>query len=109
MLYSVKTANSAEIIAIVEDPVFIYLQDNGSYGSCNENEAEGVVVNGVAYRLNGKNGLKGTEDVVFLDPLDAGNTLFDFMAQISDFAIDTAYRLSLAELEIMSSSDDATV
>ena len=47
------TANK-EVIGYSVTPNYIKKLDNGRYGFCSEIEAEGVAVNGVPYRLDGK-------------------------------------------------------
>lgn len=39
-------------------------QDNGSYGLCSEKEAQGVVIEGTVYHLDGRAELSGTETVI---------------------------------------------
>ena len=54
-----KFTVSNEVIGYATTPSYIKKLDNGCYGFCSEADAEGVAVNGVPYRLDGKelNGL----------------------------------------------------
>lgn len=46
------------------NPVWVKKQDNGSYGLCSEQEAQGVVIEGIVYHVEGRDELDGTESVV---------------------------------------------
>lgn len=52
------------ILATVTIPVWVRKQDNGSYGLCAEEDAQGVVLDGTVYHLDGRAELEGTETVV---------------------------------------------
>lgn len=43
-----------EVIGYSVTPNYVKKLDNGRYGFCSEDEATGVAVNGVPYRLDGK-------------------------------------------------------
>lgn len=47
--------------------VYIRLLDNGYYGLCNEREAQGVVINGKPFHLEGREPLEGLETVTFTE------------------------------------------
>ena len=53
-----------DILATVTNPVWVRKQDNGCYGLCNEQEAQGVVVEGTVYHLAGRDALDGVESEV---------------------------------------------
>lgn len=52
------------VLATVTNPVWVKKQDNGSYGLCSEQEAQGVVIEGTVYHVEGRDELDGTESVV---------------------------------------------
>lgn len=52
------------VLATVTNPVWVKKQDNGSYGLCSEHEAQGVVIEGTVYHVEGRDELDGTESVV---------------------------------------------
>lgn len=51
-------------MATVTNPVWVRKQDNGSYGLCSEREAQGVVIEGTVYHVEGRDELDGTESVI---------------------------------------------
>lgn len=78
MIYEIK--KNDETIAIVDNIKYIKMQDNGSYGLCSEEEAQGISVNGIAYQLYGRT-LEGCEEVNIL-PVETGEVLFDNRKEI---------------------------
>ena len=52
------------VLATVTNPVWVKKQDNGSYGLCSEQAAQGVVIEGTVYHVEGRDELDGTESVV---------------------------------------------
>ena len=40
------------LLALVEEPNWVHLLDNGTYGLCSYNDAEGVAIDGVVYNLD---------------------------------------------------------
>lgn len=51
-------------MATVTTPVWVKMQDNGSYTLCPDDEAQGVVLDGTVYHLDGRPELDGVETVV---------------------------------------------
>ena len=47
--------------------VYIRLLENGYYGLCDEKEAQGVVINGEPFHLEGREELAGLETVTFTE------------------------------------------
>ena len=43
------------MIALVEEPHWVHVLENGTYGLCDFDNAEGVAINGVVYNLPGHN------------------------------------------------------
>ena len=52
------------VLATVTNPVWVKKQDNGSYGLCSEQEAQGVVIESTVYHVEGRDELDGAESVV---------------------------------------------
>ena len=46
------------------EPCLGQKQDNGSYGLCSEQEAQGVVIEGTVYHVEGRDELDGTESIL---------------------------------------------
>lgn len=51
-------------MATVTTPVWVKMQDNGSYTLCPADEAQGVVLDGTVYHVDGTPELTGVETVV---------------------------------------------
>lgn len=47
--------------------VYIRLLENGYYGLCDKKEAQGVVINGKPFHLEGREELEGLESVTFTE------------------------------------------
>lgn len=52
------------VIALVQDPVWVNLLNNGTYGLCTYDDAQGVVLNGVVYNMPGHN-IAPTEEIEY--------------------------------------------
>ena len=50
----VKFLKDGSLLALVEQPNWVYLMENGSYGLCAYEVAQGVSINGTVYNLAGK-------------------------------------------------------
>lgn len=48
----VKFYKDGNLLALVEAPNWVYLMDNGCYGLCSFERAQGVAINGAVYNLN---------------------------------------------------------
>jgi len=48
-----KVYKDGALIALCENPVWVCKQDNGCYGGCDKESAEGIVVNSTVYNLLG--------------------------------------------------------
>ena len=59
----VKFTSNSVVIALVDDPVWIYMQSNGCYGRCKHIDAEGAVVGGVVYNLPGRCVSKDADEI----------------------------------------------
>lgn len=49
----VKFLKNGSLLALVEQPNWVYLQENGAYGLCDYENAQGVAINGIVYNLAG--------------------------------------------------------
>ena len=89
------------VLATVTNPVWVRKQDNGSYGLCEAHNAQGVVLEGTVYHLDGKDELEGTETVVLGEISEAAYQKEQAAAQeAKQIQSDTA----LAELSILIAS-----
>ena len=52
------------VLATVTNPVWVKKQDNGRYDLCSEQEAQGDVIEGTVYHVEGRDELDGAESVV---------------------------------------------
>lgn len=49
----VKFLKDGSLLALVEQPNWVCLQENGAYGLCGYESAQGVAINGIVYNLAG--------------------------------------------------------
>lgn len=61
-MYKIMKENTA--LAVVTTPVWVKMQDNGSFTLCEEAEAQGVVVDGTVYHVSGRPEIEGHETVI---------------------------------------------
>lgn len=64
-MYSIVKDNLE--IGIVEHPTYIRMQDNGTYGLCEESEAQGIAYEGVPYHVWGMPEMEGVESVALVE------------------------------------------
>ena len=64
-----KIIKEDKVLGTVATPAWVKLQDNGCFGLCTEEDAHGVVVNGVVYHIAGKPELPG-HDTAVVAPID---------------------------------------
>ena len=64
-----KIIKEDKVLGTVATLTWVKLQDNGCFGLCTEEDAHGVVVNGVVYHIAGKPELPG-HDTVVVAPID---------------------------------------
>lgn len=57
----VKFIQNGAMIALIEKPNWVNVLDNGAYGLCEFNNAEGVYIDGTVYNLPGYNISKADE------------------------------------------------
>lgn len=54
-------------LGLISDLTWVRMQDNGSYGLTDEGTAQGIVLNGVVYHVNGHPALDGVETVSIVE------------------------------------------
>lgn len=101
-------------IALVADPVFITLSQNGSYVPTTEDKARGISIDSMPYHLLGREELPGLPTVMAV-PVDGGAHFFsnqeDMKSQLQQ-ADDTAielYEAHMAQEGINAAQDDALI
>lgn len=62
-------------IGCIENPIYIYLQENGCFGLTTEEKATGIVFDGQPYHLLGRKEIEGLETVMLV-AYDAGKEVF---------------------------------
>ena len=62
------------VLALTEKPTYIYRHAEGFYALCDEEQAQGIAVNGKPYSLHGRTPMEGCETVQLAE-LDAGGIL----------------------------------
>lgn len=98
-----RVFKDGEQLALLESPRFIKLQPNGYFGTCEEAEAQGVVIDNIAYSID--NRLEGRQSVSY-QKVNVGDliaSLEAMQAQIDELTVDHEYRLAL--LEVASSGE----
>ena len=68
-MYKIIKAADGSVLASTDKPVFVRNQENGCFGLCEEEEADGVCVGGTVYDLPAGAVISGAEDV-FLQEAD---------------------------------------
>ena len=61
-MYKIMKENT--VLAVVTTPVWVKMQDNGSFALCEEAEAHGVVVDGTVYHVSGRPEIEGHDTVI---------------------------------------------
>ena len=52
------------VIITVNNPTFVFQMENGCFGLCTEEKAQGVVIDGEVFHIKGTPALEGKEDVI---------------------------------------------
>ena len=58
-----KVMKDGSLFAMIGTPVWVLKQSNGSFGLCSEKEAEGMVIEGTVYHVDGFPEIEGAETV----------------------------------------------
>lgn len=96
-----KIIKNNEIIAFVDNPVFIKQLSNGNYSPIDKKQATGIVVDNTVYAFNGFI-LEGKEDVD-IEEINNGTKFYEIdqtQDNIDELLIDQEYRLTLLELGV---------
>ena len=88
-MYSIVKDNLE--IGIVDQPTYIRMQENGCYGLCSEEEAEGIAYNNTPYHVWGMPELAGAESVALVE-FDIGNRIFEQQQTIDVLLGNPVYR-----------------
>ena len=97
-----KSDNSS--IALVENLVYIKLQNNGRFIVTDEESAQGIVVNGRPYQLINKKKLNDTLEEIIIVNTNSGELITDIISiqdNTDDLMVDQEYRLTLLELGVI--------
>ena len=92
-----KITNENNVIGVVTTPAWVKMQDNGSFVLCDEEVAQGVVVNNTVYHVLGKPEL-ARHDAVVLGYID------EIAYQQEQEAKQLQMNTALAELSILIAS-----
>lgn len=76
-----KICKDGEVIALCENPNWVCLQENGCFGLCARDFAEGIAVNGVVYNLPGHD--IGGDGTVACEDVDGGEYIIH-QQEVSD-------------------------
>lgn len=71
-MYEIRKGD--EVVALTEQPNYIYRHEDGYFVLCGEDIAQGVAVNGTAYHLYGKETMEGCETVLLVQK-DGGDII----------------------------------
>ena len=92
-MYRIKKAD--QLLALVDEPVYVRMQENGCYGLCDLSQAQGIALNGTVYHLEGAPALEGAEDVT-AEYVDNGVLLFEKADRTEVEAISAAIEKGLS-------------
>lgn len=59
-----KIVKDTQTVTVVSNPVWVKMQDNGSFTLCDAAEAQGVVVEGVVYHISNTPEIAGHDTVI---------------------------------------------
>ena len=118
----VKFLKNGSLLAFVEQPNWVCLQENGAYGLCDYENAQGVAINGIVYNLAGnsisENGevdfkeIPSGEYMMQQDKVAAQNAAnVDYLSMMTGFDLPEEERVetqaeSLSDIEGESTYDD---
>lgn len=98
-------------IALLKNPIWIKLQDNGYYNVCEKEDAHGIVIkqtkmtesglviDDVVYHLHGKPEIEGVETVELFE-IDDGLVLFDTIERQKQIEADLDYLSIMSGVEL---------
>lgn len=100
----VKFTRNSAVIALVEMPNWVYVLDNGTFGLCEFDIAEGVSIEGVVYNLPGHN--ISAEDEVDFEFVESGTYIMQKNIETEQMLTDLDIanieaQQAITELELM--------
>lgn len=97
----IKFLKDGALIALSEQPTWVCLLENGTYGLCQREEAQGVVIGGAVYNINGNvisqngdvtyNEVSNSEFMMQQDKVAAQNAAnLDYLSMMTGFDLPAA-------------------
>ncbi len=80
-----RLMQNGEMVALGENLRYIRMQENGSYGFCPREEAQGVAMDSTPYHIDGMDELTGAE-TVSVEMVEAGTIVMDLAAASAVYA-----------------------
>lgn len=80
-----RLMQNGEMVALGENLRYIRMQENGSYGFCPREEAQGVAMDSTPYHIDGMDELTGAE-TVSVETVEAGTIVLDLAAASAVYA-----------------------
>lgn len=90
---------SGEKIGVVETPLYIKTNENGTYVSAKPLEARGISFHNIPYHIKGKPLMRGNEEDVQLVRTDLGKYFERNDKSLYSYLFDCEYRLAMLELQ----------
>ena len=91
---------SGEKIGVVETPLYIKTNENGTYVSAKPLEARGISFHNIPYHIKGKPLMCGNEEDVQLVRTDLGKYFERNDKSLYSYLFDCEYRLAMLELQV---------
>lgn len=100
----VKFTRNSAVIALVEMPNWVCALDNGTFGLCEFDVAEGVAIEGVVYNLPGRN--ISAEDAIDFEFIESGTYMMQKNIETEQMLTDLDIanieaQQAITELELM--------
>lgn len=92
--------SSGERIGVVETPLYIKINENGTYISAKPLEAQGISFRNIPYHIKGKPLMHGDEEDVRLVRTDLGKYFDQNNSSLYGYLFDCEYRLAMLELQV---------
>lgn len=93
-----RIVKETETLATVTALSWVRLQNNGCYALCNEDDAQGIVVDGTVYHVAGKPDLTGAETVAIGE---ISEVAYQQEQKVAQEATQLETQIALAELSIL--------
>lgn len=92
--------SSGEKIGVVETPLYIKTNENGTYISAKPLEAKGISFRNIPYHIKGRPLMHGDEEDVRLVRIDLGKYFDQNNSSLYGYLFDCEYRLAMLELQV---------